>query len=145
MIEIVKLTDCDLEECVDLFIDTFTKAPWYDEYDSRDQVVKYFKTYMSSNFFLGYVLKDNGKILSLSIGEKKPWVNGVEYYIDEFCVKSDCQRKGYGSKLLEFIKNELESEGLDGIILNTERGYPSEKFYIKNGFKELKGLITLAI
>lgn len=29
------------EECVDLFIDTFTKEPWNDIYESRGQVINF--------------------------------------------------------------------------------------------------------
>ena len=40
------------------------------------------------------------------------------------------------------IEAEMRKEGINAIILNTERGFPSEKFYLKNGFKPLDGLIT---
>ncbi|MGE6260507.1 hypothetical protein ACQKCU_21925 [Heyndrickxia sporothermodurans] len=33
---------CDmLDDCVDLFIDTFSKEPWNDVYESRKQVVDF--------------------------------------------------------------------------------------------------------
>lgn len=38
--EVIKLTSKYLDECVDLFIDTFTREPWNDEYDSKEKVRK---------------------------------------------------------------------------------------------------------
>ena len=74
---------------------------------------------------------------------KKPWINGEEYYIDQFCVKPDLQRKGVGSRFLKLIEGEIRAEQMNAIILNTERGFPAEKFYLKNGFKSADGLVTL--
>jgi aminoglycoside 6'-N-acetyltransferase I len=34
-------------------------------------------------------------------------------------------------------------EKMNAIILNTERGFPAEKFYKKNGFQSVDELITL--
>ncbi len=74
---------------------------------------------------------------------KKPWINGLEYYIDQFCVSSELQGKGVGSYFLQLIEREIKAEQMDAIMLNTEKGYPSESFYLKNGFQLVDGLITL--
>lgn len=42
-----------------------------------------------------------------------------------------------------FIEREIQAEEMNAVILNTERGFPSEQFYLKNGFKVVDGLITL--
>lgn len=67
----------------------------------------------------------------------------MEYYIDQFCVKTDLQGKGIGSYFLKLIENEIQTEKMNAIILNTERGFPAEKFYKKNGFQSVDELITL--
>ena len=141
--DIIKMSNKHIDECVDLFIDVFTKAPWHDTYSSRKQVVSFFQNYMANNYFVGYVLKEEGSIIALSIGMKKPWINGMEYYIDQFCVKTDLQGKGIGSYFLKLIENEIQTEKMNAIILNTERGFPAEKFYKKNGFQSVDELITL--
>lgn len=140
---IIKMSEEHIEECADLFIDVFTKAPWNDTYHSREQVINYFRSYMASDYFIGYVLKKQARIIALSIGMKKPWINGMEYYIDQFCVKSDLQGKGIGSGFLKQIEREIQAEKINAMMLNTESGFPSEKFYLKNGFQLLDGLITL--
>ena len=140
---IIKMSKEHMEECVDLFIDVFTKAPWNDTYSSREQVVNFFQNYMTNNYFVGYVLKEQTSMIALSIGMKKPWINGMEYYIDQFCVKSELQGKGIGSYFLKMIEKEIEKEKMNAIILNTERGVPAEKFYLKNGFKSVDENIIL--
>lgn len=87
--DIVKMSKEHVEECTDLFIDVFTKAPWNDSYSSRKQVVDFFQNHINNNYFVGYVLKAQTQIIAMSIGMKKPWINGMEYYIDQFCVKTD--------------------------------------------------------
>lgn len=82
-------------------------------------------------------------MIAISLGMKKPWINGMEYYIDQFCVKTDWKGKGIGSYFLKLIEKEIRAEKMNTIILNTERGFPAEKFYLKNGFKSVDELITL--
>jgi GNAT superfamily N-acetyltransferase len=74
---------------------------------------------------------------------KKPWVQGLEYYIDEFCVRYDMQGKGVGSWFIKAIEENVHKQGMNTIILNTERGFPSHNFYLKNGFRVINNLIVL--
>jgi GNAT superfamily N-acetyltransferase len=98
---------------------------------------------MKNNYFLGYIGLVNNKIVALSIGMKKPWICGMEYYIDEFCISYDYQGEGIGSLFLNHIEKLLLDENVQGMILNTEKDYPSYKFYEKNGFHPLGNLIVL--
>lgn len=132
-----------LEEAVDLFIETFSDEPWNDVYESKGQVERFFKNHMENNYFLGYVLKEDEAIVALSIGFIKPWIEGLEYYIDQFCVAIKRQGSGIGSVFLNLIESDIKMRGMNGIILNTERGFPSETFYLKNGFKKLDEVVVL--
>ncbi|WP_335620459.1 GNAT family N-acetyltransferase [Clostridium saccharoperbutylacetonicum] len=80
---------------------------------------------------------------ALSIGMKKPWIEGMEYYIDEFCVSYSMQGNGIGSEFLKEIEKMNELKGVNSIILNTEKGYLSYDFYIKNGFNSINDLVVL--
>ncbi len=133
-----------LEAGVDLFIATFSVEPWNDVYESRDQVVAFFKHHMNNNYFIGYVLKLNDEIVALSLGFQKPWINGMEYYIDEFCVKKTVQKMGIGSQFLALIEADIHEKQMNAIILNTNKGFPAEQFYLKNGFEPLEDIIVLA-
>ena len=141
--DIIKMSNKHIDECVDLFIDVFTKAPWHDTYSSRKQVVSFFQNYMTNNYFVGYVLKEESSIIALSIGMKKPWINGMEYYIDQFCVSPRFQGKGVGSAFLRETERLLAAEGVRGAVLHTERSFPAYHFYRKNGFRKAEGLAVM--
>jgi len=66
-----------------------------------------------------------------------------EFYIEEFFVSTDFQNKGYGTSILEFIKSDLKRKGVSSLTLLTEHGFPSEKFYEKNGFKQNNHLVFM--
>ena len=133
-----------IDNCVDLFIETFTKEPWNDIYESREQVVNFFNNHFNNNYFVGYVAMLNDKVVGLSIGMKKPWIKGMEYYIDQFCVSYEMQGRGIGSWFIKEIEEDIKKQGMNGIILNTEKDYPSQKFYEKNEFEIIYDLIVLA-
>lgn len=133
-----------IDECVDLYIETFTKEPWNDVYESREQVENFFNNHFNNNYFVGYAAMLDDKIVALSIGMKKPWIAGFEYYIDEFCVNHEIQGKGIGSWFIKAIEEDIKKQGMNAMILNTEKDYPSQRFYEKNGFKSLADLIVLA-
>lgn len=128
-----------INDCVDLYIETFTKEPWNDIYESRKQVVELF----NNNYFVGYAALLDDKVVALSIGMKKPWIEGFEYYIDEFCVGYEMQGRAIGSWFIKAIEEDIKEQGMNAMILNTEKNYPSQKFYEKNGFKTLSDLIIL--
>jgi len=142
-IVVTRMEENMIEESVDLFISTFSREPWNDVYESREQVREFFKNHFTNNYFLGYVISVNGKIQGLSIGMKKPWIKGLEYYIDEFCIDYNLQGKGVGSKFIKEIEMDIRKEGLNGIILNTEKDFPSFQFYKKNGFEDFGDLVIM--
>ena len=142
-IKIEELSMDYLEECVDIALTTFTKEPWYDVYESREEIVSFYKNHLRNNYFLGYVALLEDKVIALCIGMKKPWIKGMEYYIDEFCVDFNMQYKCVGTTFLNKIIDDIEEKGLNAIMLNTEKGFPSENFYKKNGFTTDERLIIL--
>ena len=142
--KLIKLTEADLEEAMTLYIDIFTQPPWNDEYPSPAPVRELFLNHFHNNYFLGYGLKDKGKLVAFSLGFQKLWIKGKEYYIEQFGVLPRRQRQGIGSFFLRLIQEQIKKEGLNAMILNTENGSPSEDFYRKNGFNAIEGLLTLA-
>lgn len=51
-------------------------------------------------------------------------------------------RAAIGSWFIKAIE-DIKEQGMNAMILNTEKNYPSQKFYEKNGFKTLSDLIIL--
>ncbi|APQ97369.1 GNAT family N-acetyltransferase [Clostridium botulinum] len=133
-----------VDKCVDLFIDTFSKEPWNDVYESREQVVGFFENYVNNNYFIGYIAKIGDELAGLSIGAKTPCFRGMEYFIDQFCISEKFQGQGVGSKFLQLIESDIKKQNINTIILTTAKGFQAENFYIKNGFKKFDRTIFLA-
>lgn len=58
-------------------------------------------------------------------------------------VSYTCQSKGYGTIFINMIEEDIKQQGLNGIILNTDKGFPSTKFYQKSGFITFEDLIIM--
>lgn len=48
------------------------------------------------------------------------------------------QNQGLGSCFLNMVSEYLKDEGIKSVWLLTQRNLPAYKFYLKNGFSELK-------
>lgn len=134
---ITPMTAARIEEYVGVFISVFTKEPWNDIYESRGQVRRFFENYMADSYFLGFSLERGGACAGLCFGARKPWLGGMEYWIDQFCVAEDFRRRGAGTLFLSLVEEEARRLGLNGIMLATARGFPAENFYLKNCFRRL--------
>ena len=124
----------DLRGAAELFCRTFKADPWNESW-TCELAEKRVGDLMSAPQSVAYVSDDNGKINAFLCGRKLTYLNGTEYVIDEFCVSPEIQRKGIGTAVLSYAVDELSDEGVVGLALMTTRGYPSERFYIKNGFE----------
>lgn len=134
----------DVDEIADLYIQTYQAPPWNEVYTSNKSVKEFILNHLNNNYFLGYVAIEEQRIVAASIGFKKPWPEGMEYYIDDFFVGLHHQNKGIGSLLMSHIKKDISSKNLNAILLHTERGYPSESFYVKQGFERHTNMLLLS-
>lgn len=64
----------------------------------------------------------------------------MEYYIDEFFVKTELQGRGIGTRLLEFACQDLKNRGIRTISLLTHASVPAFDFYMNRGFREIPAL-----
>ncbi|WP_273837702.1 MULTISPECIES: GNAT family N-acetyltransferase [Providencia] len=143
-IELTELTPAMVETCAQLYCTTYNSAPWHESWDSPAPIISFLEYHLANNYFLGYVIKLDNSIVGACIGFQKPWNQGVEYYIDEFFIHPDFQGQGLGSKLMQHAQDQCIKHNFNAIILNTERGFPAEKFYKRNDFTEHEGLIVMS-
>ena len=134
-----------LDECVELYMKTYSQEPWNESWESKNVVIDFIKNHCKNNYFIGFIALLNEKVIAVSLGYKKPWINGMEYYIDEFFVSADYHRQGIGAKFMTAIKNDLMTQNIHAIILSTQRNYPAHKFYESLGFNVLEDTIFLAV
>lgn len=125
----------DIKECSKLFFKVFTKAPWFDKWESLNTAEKYLSEFIYNPLFLGYVIEKDKQIVGASLGHTRSWYDGKEYCIDEFFIDDEIHGLGLGTKLMDGIKERISLNNINCIFLLTERGIPAEEFYKKNGFK----------
>lgn len=117
-----------------LYRDVFSREPWCDK-EPYEQTEAYFRALESMNTFIGYCLYDDAnELCGVSLGFLKPYIEGMEYYIDQFCVTYAKQGKGLGSAFVELIRQDLKPKNVCAIMLQTEVTAPAFRFYQKQGF-----------
>ena len=132
----------DLAECAAVFCSAFSAAPWNESWTQQLAETR-ISELTGTPFSVGFVCEENGRILALAAGRVCTYLHGKEYVIDEFCVSAEAQGKGVGSEVMTQIEAEMKSAGCVSIVLQTTKGYPSEQFYLKNGFLHSPDMITL--
>ncbi len=132
----------DLAACAAVFCSAFAGEPWNERWSqeiAETRIAELTGTALS----LGYVYEERGQILGFAAGRTVTYLYGKEYVIDEFCISAEMQGKGIGSAMMRQITAEMTDAGFAGIVLNTTKGYPSERFYLKNGFVQNEAMITM--
>lgn len=133
----------DLEKCVFLFIDVFSKDPWNDRW-SYEGARDYLSDIVETPGFIGVIAEKENNIVGFMFGHRKRWWKGHEYFIHEMCVDSNSQRVGIGTEIMNYLERLLPDKGISNIVLLTNRGIPAEKFYHKKDFREISRIVFLA-
>ena len=130
------MTREDIPLCADEMIEAFKAKPWCENW-TKEQSIQRFEEIFSSEYALGFVAVDErGKVYGTCIGHTATYLDNNQYIIDDYSVLLQVQGKGIGSKLFSFMKEECKKLNISKILLMTNTGYPSVKFYTKNGMKE---------
>ncbi|MCR5307029.1 MAG: GNAT family N-acetyltransferase [Oscillospiraceae bacterium] len=132
----------DLPACAAVYCSAFSAPPWNERWTAELAQTRV-RELMCTPVSYGYVCEENGQILGFAAGRLMTYLCGREYVIDEFCVSYEAQGRGIGSALMQHITAEMKSRCCAGIVLNTTKGYPSEAFYLKNGFQQRADMITM--
>ena len=133
-----RITPESLEAVRELFLSVFEQEPWNDDWSDDVQLRLYLNDLTGQSNSLTYGLYEGEKLIGVSMGQIKHWYSGTEYYINEFCIRSDHQGQGAGTFFLEQIDKDLRTLGIEHIFLLTEKHVPAYHFYRKNGFQELR-------
>lgn len=139
----------NLNECVSLYIDVFSKELWCEQ-NCLKKIKEYFLMLLEMNTFLGFMLVKDSQIICVCVGYIKPYTFddkvAKEYAIEQFFIAYKYQNKGHGKQFLETIKTQLKMQYVDinAMILNTQRKYPAFRFYKCCGFEALDEYAILA-
>ena len=135
--DIQEITIEQIEDVKRLMLAVFSGEPWNDAW-TEDQLHAYLTQLMGEHHSLSFGIYLHGSLSGVSLGKIKSWCEGTEYWIEEFGVLPQMQRKGVGSQFIQEMEKALIKRGITHIVLLTERDVPAYGFYQKNGFEEKK-------
>ena len=143
MVEIRKMGIDEIDIIKELFYSVFSSEPWCDDWSDHAQLHNYIFDLIGNDNSLSLGLFENDVLIGISLGYIMHWCAGTEYYIFEFCISARKQGKGLGTQFIRMVEDYARDIGIDHIFLQTEESMPAFRFYEKNGFKELKGHVSL--
>lgn len=138
--ELEMLRDEDINVQIALYTDVFSGEPWNDQLDAAEMEL-YFSRMLAMNSFIGYTLRGDGAVIGGALGFVRPWYKGIQYHMDSFYIAGAVQGQGAGTWCLNGILQDLKKRNIPNIILDTEKGMPSEAFYRKNGFSQSENIL----
>ncbi|KIR02881.1 Acetyltransferase [Lachnospiraceae bacterium TWA4] len=124
------------------FKEIFMNEPWNDDWSDEVQLSNYIRDIACCFNSICYGYFDKEELIGLAMGSKRHWWTGIEYFMEEFCIKTSMQGQGIGREFLQIIEKDLKTEGIVSIRLQTERQVPAYHFYPKVGFKEVKEQVS---
>lgn len=140
MVSISKISQTDISKCAEIYQSAYGQEPWNEKY-SLDDLSTYIADYLGSNTKCAYSLLAEGNIVGIALGLIIPCVGSQYFRLEDICIDPKYQKMGYGKKFLELLYSCLISQKCDSILLGTQRGYPSHKFYLQNGFSEVDSVL----
>lgn len=128
--------ESDMQPCIELFIEVFNQPPWNNQWTNA-MTENLFEDFYNTPGFLVYVaVNKSQEIIGALIGKEKQWWSGKEYFIEEFFVKTELQGQGIGSKMLDYVYEDIQTKGIGTVTLLTNTFAPAYNFYMNKGYKE---------
>ena len=116
--------------------DAFSVEPWNDNWTDENTFYMYIKDIMGNANSLSLGLYDDDILIGIALGRLKHWYDGIEFCIDDLCIKTSHQGKGAGTQFLKLIKQYSRGNHYKEISLRTDRTASAYHFYKTNGFNE---------
>jgi len=126
----------DFQKCCDLFIYTFNRPPWHDEWTNETAHI-YLKELVDSKRFVGYTLWDNDSLIGVAFCHTRFNWRGDELAVDLMFISPDHQRKGCGLTLMNAVETFAKDNSCITITLSTGVDAPAFSFYEKLGFEKV--------
>ena len=141
-IDITDMEISHIDEYAELFVSVFNAEPWNDSWTKETAQIR-IGNMMKTETFIGKALYYDNDLKGIIWGQKKQYYNGMHFHIEEFCVRTEEQNKGYGSKLLKALEKALSEIGVDNIYLITSKGERTEGYYSKRGFVSSDSMVLM--
>ncbi len=130
------IDDSNMNEVAGHYVKAFCNNDW-DVQKSQIRIHEF----MNHPQFRGYAYTIEGSVVSAVFGTLQQYYDGMRYILTDLFTTPEHQNKGYATELLNFIKDELRSEGVKQIMLTSLNDEMHNHFYdCKNGFVTRKEL-----
>lgn len=130
----------DIRACAEVYCAAYAAEPWNETLTAAD-VEAYIKAYLNSETKRCFAAATGGRIVGVALGLIVPCIPVPYLRIEDFCIAPDAQRQGLGSAFLDQLSKWAARLGCDSMLLGTQRGFPSHRFYLKNGFEEVESVL----
>lgn len=141
--KIINMQTDRLEEYAKLYVSVFNEEPWNDSWTDEKARIR-IGDMMCTNTFVGKAIYEEGMLIGMIWGQREQYFDGIHFQLQEFCVRTDFQQKGYGKALLLELKEELNQIGVTNIFLITSRQESTEGYYQKRGFRTSDFMIVMS-
>ena len=136
--EVRELDLGDLDRVQDMLTAIFSREPWNDHWEDREQLRQYVLELMGAPNSLSLGFFSGNALIGLSLGRVKHWWEGTEYWIDEFGLLPEHQGKGAGTCFLTMMGHYLREQQVVAMVLLTDRQTSAYQKKKKNRFAEQK-------
>lgn len=140
--EMVPITVETVEQCIELYISVFNSDPWNETW-TYTSAKERLTDLLDTPKFLGFLLYEKDNLIGFIAGNSKKSYAGLTFYLAELCINNRIQGKGYGTKLLLSLEEELQKRDIQNLYLLTANGGAAETFYLKNGYETNENRIVM--
>lgn len=125
-----KITKDNSLEIAKQYIRAFSGNAW-DVTDVESRILEY----INHPLFRGYVKIENDEIVSAAFGILQQYYDGLRYFLTDLFTTPNYQNQGHATQLLDYVKEQLETEKIKQIMLISLDDDLHNHFYNeKNGF-----------
>ena len=131
-----------LPACADIYAAAYAEDPWNETFD-RCELETCLRAYIERSGLHLFVWLHDGAPAGLALCSIIPAVGSDFARIEDFCITPALQKRGLGSRLMTELCRALRDMGCDSALLATQKGFPAQHFYEKNGFVPLDTSVQL--
>ena len=132
----------DITACAEILCSVYNNEMWQCRWDMQTGI-EYLTDYFDAKKFVGFVIKEDEKIIGAMFAHEKVWWNNSELFIDEMFILPQLQRSGKGSMLINAAEEYVAEHKLAGLTLSTNKYAPAPLFYRKNGFSDNECIVFM--
>jgi aminoglycoside 6'-N-acetyltransferase I len=134
----------DLSRCSRLYVQTFNAKPWNDHW-TVPTARKRLLDILDSPRFYGLIISAGDELIGAVFGNIERWYDRHHYNLKEMFVQPDLQGSGIGTRIMARVCSDLQKRNVSGIYLLTTTNGGVSRFYTRNHFKQVKGMLMMSM